>query len=81
METSPVFEELRKWIGKPAEVRVKCGKKILEYEGTIRGIDLSRHNDIGNICLGGDRETYIINGNNVVSICLLETTQEKYNHQ
>jgi small nuclear ribonucleoprotein (snRNP)-like protein len=82
METNPVFEELKRWIGKYVNVRVKYGKKkTQEYKGILKRIDLSWHNGIGNICLEDDRNTYIIRGTYIVSIHLLEPTQEKYNHQ
>jgi small nuclear ribonucleoprotein (snRNP)-like protein len=82
METNPVFEELKRWIGKYVNVRVNYNKgKTKEYKGVLKGIDSSEHGSVGNICLEDGRGIYIIRENNVLSIGLLETTPEKYNHQ
>jgi small nuclear ribonucleoprotein (snRNP)-like protein len=52
------------------------------YEGVLLGVDVSRYGDIGDIYLKDDRgRKLLIRGSTIEMIVILETTQEKYNHQ
>jgi small nuclear ribonucleoprotein (snRNP)-like protein len=70
---SPVIEELSKYMGKYVKVGIR-DKGIQEYEGTLKGVDLSKHNGIGNLLLEKNGKDYLIRGNYIVYIILTDTT-------
>jgi len=74
---NPIVEEIKNWIGKYVKVKVDGGV----YEGVLLGIDTSQHEGVGNVCLEYNGIKQLIRGSDIITIALLETIQEKYNHR
>jgi small nuclear ribonucleoprotein (snRNP)-like protein len=74
---NPIVEEIKNWIGK--YVKVKADKE--EYKGVLLGVDISQHGGVGNVYLKYNERKQLIRGSSIITIALLETIQEKYNHR
>jgi small nuclear ribonucleoprotein (snRNP)-like protein len=76
-EANSIVEEIKSWIGK--YVKVKADKE--EYKGVLLGVGISQHGGVGNVYLKYNEGKLLIRGSSIITIALLETIQEKYNHR
>jgi len=72
-----LFTQLKKLIGSYVKVKVSDKDILLEYEGSLLGVDLNQDGEIISLYLENNSKRYIINGKYVVSLAIIREISEK----